>query len=170
MPWRCITTTFEQSTHEVIKKRRTSCWLRSLRALSVAFGISGSTIQRIIAVQNIVQITSTGVNQKLTFALVFDNRNNEPASKRHESHSCIGYNPWKLKHYKTKHRTHISSPSRKTVPIPHSTAYLLSSLMSLATMKLRFFPSIASGFPWVILMVHLSLLKIGLEVVCGNVS
>src|SRR5882762_4721985 len=67
-------------------------------------------------------------------------------------------------------RTHISSPSLKTVPIPHSTAYLLSSLISLATIKLRFFPSTASGSPWVILIVHRPLWKIGLDVECGSAS
>lgn len=70
--------------------------------------------------------------------------------------------------------THISSPSLRTVPIPHSTAYRLSSLKSLAITYLRGrrLPSLRmrSGSPWVRVIVHLSRWKAGRPVCNGSGS
>jgi hypothetical protein len=70
--------------------------------------------------------------------------------------------------------THISSPSLRTVPIPHSTAYRLSSLRSLAITYLRgrrpLSLSLRSGSPWMREVVHLSRWKTGRPVCNGSGS
>ena len=59
-----------------------------------------------------------------------------------------------------------------TVPIPHSMAYLLSSLRSLNNMYfLPFrFSNAGSGSPWVSLMLHRSLWNTGREVTTDSRS
>ena len=71
-------------------------------------------------------------------------------------------------------KTHISSPSRSTVPIPHSSAYRLSSLRSLArTYRLPLRPVsliTRAGSPCVIVIVQRSRWKTGRDVSIGRGS
>src|SRR6266849_7448836 len=99
----------------------------------------------------------------ISFVFVLGNRHNQPWSRDQPRALLL-----------SDDLTHISSPSLRTVPMPHSTAYRLSSLRSLAITYLRgrrpVTLSLWSGSPWVSEIVHLSRWKTGRPVCNGSGS